>query len=186
MLNLHVVFASTRPGRVGLPVANWITELSKKHGGFAVTLVDLQAVNLPLFDESRHPRLQQYEHEHTKRWSAIVSAADAFVFVTPEYNYSAPPALINAFDFLYKEWSYKPCAFVSYGGASGGLRGVQVAKQTASALKMAPLADGVSLPMFTGHLKDGVFSPPEASEKSAGVMLDELARWASALKPMRG
>ena len=46
-------------------------------------------VNLPLLDEPHHPRLGNYMHEHTKRWSAIVSRADAFVFVTPEYNFGS-------------------------------------------------------------------------------------------------
>ena len=55
-------------------------------GGFEAALVDLAEFNLPIYDEPKHPVLQQYEHEHTKRWSASVSAADAFVFVTPEYN----------------------------------------------------------------------------------------------------
>jgi NAD(P)H-dependent FMN reductase len=44
-------------------------------------------------------------HEHTKRWSAIVSRADAFVFVTPEYNYGSPPSLVNALDYLLREWA---------------------------------------------------------------------------------
>lgn len=184
-MNLLVVFASTRPGRAGLPVAQWALEAAKKHGKFEVTFADLKEVALPLYDEPKHPRLQQYEHEHTKRWSAIVDAADAFVFVTPEYNYSAPPALINAFDYVFKEWHYKPCSFVSYGGASGGMRSAHNARQIATALKMAPLADGVSIPMFSNHIKDGTLTATEAMEKSATGMLDELVRWATALKTMR-
>ena len=62
--------------------------------------------------------------------SASVAAADAFVIVTPEYNYGPPPSLINAFDYVYKEWNYKAAGFVSYGGVSGGLRAVQMEKQT--------------------------------------------------------
>ena len=54
-----------------------------------------------------------------------MSRADAYVFVTPEYNYSAPPSLVNALDFVYKEWNEKPCGFVGYGGVSGGLRAGQ-------------------------------------------------------------
>ncbi len=48
-----------------------------------------------------------------------------YVLVTPEYNYGPTPALVNALDYVYHEWGYKPAAFVSYGGVSGGLRGVQ-------------------------------------------------------------
>ena len=70
-------------------------------------LVDLADFNLPVYDEPNHPRLRQYVHDHTKAWSASVEAAAAFVFVTPEYNYFAPPALMNALDYLLHEWSYK-------------------------------------------------------------------------------
>ena len=75
-----------------------------------------------------HPRLRQYEHDHTKAWSDSVDAADAFVFVTPEYNYFAPPALMNAIDYVLHEWACKPAGIVSYGGASGGMRSAQMLK----------------------------------------------------------
>ena len=50
-----------------------------------------------------------------------VNAADEYVFVTPEYNYGPPPSLLNALDYVYKEWNYKPAGIVSYGGVSGGM-----------------------------------------------------------------
>src|SRR3954465_5177489 len=142
-LILHTIVCSTRPGRVGLSVARWFHEIATQHGGFDAKLVDLAEFNLPVYDEPKHPSLQQYEHEHTKRWSASVSAADAFVFVTPEYNYGPPPSVLNALDYVYKEWNYKPAAFVSYGGVSGGLRAVQGTKQTLTTLKMVPLVEAV-------------------------------------------
>jgi NAD(P)H-dependent FMN reductase len=135
MLKLHVVIASTRPGRVGPVIGKWFHEFAVGHGKFEVELVDLADPQLPLMDEPAHPRLQQYEHQHTRAWSAKVDEADAFVFVTPEYNYSAPPSLINALDYLYKEWNYKPAGFVSYGGISGGIRAVQMIKQMVTTLK---------------------------------------------------
>ena len=72
---LQIVIASTRPGRVGLPVATWIAERARAHGGFAVEVVDLAEVNLPIFNEPRHPKLGQYEYQHTKDWSTTVSRA---------------------------------------------------------------------------------------------------------------
>ena len=185
MLKLHVIIASTRPGRIGLPVGSWFGERAKAHGKFEVQIVDLKEVDLPLHDEPKHPRLQQYEHEHTKRWSAIVSAADAFVFVTPEYNYSPAPSLLNAFDYLFKEWNYKPASFVSYGGLSGGLRAVQTAKLAVTALDMMPITDAVALPFAAKQIADGIFQASEANEKAANAALDGLHRWAQALKAMR-
>jgi NAD(P)H-dependent FMN reductase len=185
MSKLHVIIASTRPGRIGLPIGNWFFERAKAHGKFDVTLVDLKEVNLPLFDEPQHPRFGTYEHAHTKAWSATVSAADAFVFVTPEYNFSTSPALLNALDYLFKEWAYKPAAFVSYGGISAGLRAVQMAKQTLTTLSMMPIVEAVALPFAMKQVADGVFQGNETNEKAAADMLDALHRWAQALEPMR-
>ncbi|HEX4407026.1 MAG TPA: NAD(P)H-dependent oxidoreductase [Polyangia bacterium] len=185
MPNLHVVVCSTRPGRVGPTIANWFHGLAQQHGKFEARLVDLAEVNLPLYDEPHHPRLRQYTHEHTKRWSATVDAADAFAFVTPEYNFSPPPALVNALDYVFHEWAYKPCAFVSYGGTSGGLRCVQAAKLMVTTLKMMPMMETVSLPFFSKHVENGAFKADEAHEKTATAMLDETFRWAEALKVLR-
>src|SRR3954470_10629806 len=95
---LQVFLVSTRPGRAGTPIAAWFRDHAARHGKFDVELVDLADVNLPLFDEPTHPRLRQYANEHTKAWSALVARADAFVFVTPEYNHGSPPSLMNALD----------------------------------------------------------------------------------------
>jgi len=186
MPKLHILIASTRPGRVGPAVASWFHNYAVQHGKFDVELVDLADFHLPVYDEPIHPMRQQYEHEHTMRWSASVDAADAFVFVTPEYNFGTPPSLVNALDFLYREWNYKPVAFVSYGGVSGGIRSVQMTKQIVTTLKMVPIVEAVPIPFVAQYLDDtGVFTAIEAHEKSATVLLDELLRWAEALKTLR-
>ena len=149
-------------------------------------LVDLAEFNLPVYDEPVHPAMQDYKHEHTKVWANSVAAADAYVFVTPEYNYSPPPSLVNALDFVYKEWNHKPCAFVSYGGASGGLRAVQAAKLQVTTLKMMPMVEGVMVPMVAKQIDDdGVFKSNELIDKSGRDVLDELFFWAEGLKAMR-
>jgi NAD(P)H-dependent FMN reductase len=186
-LKLQVIVGSTRPGRIGPSVAKWFAEFAEQHSEFEVELVDLADFHLPIYDEAAHPRMQQYEHEHTKRWSAKVQAADAYVFVTPEYNFGPPPALLNALNYLYKEWNYKPCGFVSYGGLSGGMRAVQMEKLLVTTLKMMPMVEAVALPMVWNHLTEaGQFASNELVDDSAKGMLAELGRWATALKPMRG
>jgi NAD(P)H-dependent FMN reductase len=185
MPNLHVVIASTRPGRAGLPIGTWFHGFARQHAKFETKLVDLAEVNLPFLDEPHHPRFAKYEKPHTKAWSATIAAADAFVFVIPEYNYGAPPTLLNALDFLSREWLYKPAGFVSYGGPAGGARSVAMTKQVVTALKMMPMAEGVGIPLFTQHLAEGVFTPTEAHEKAATTMLDELLRWTDAMKTLR-
>ena len=184
-LKLAVITVSTRPGRVGPAIADWFATQGRAEGSFEVVPVDLAEVALPLLDEPKHPRLKDYQHDHTKRWSAIVEAADAFVFVAPEYNFAPSPVLVNALDYLFQEWAYKPAGFVSYGGVSGGLRAVQVTKQILTTLKVVPLTEQVTLPMVFEHLRDGRFDSKPIHDDSAKVMLKELRRWAVALKPMR-
>lgn len=187
MLNLHVIIASTRSGRSGHHVGAWFEMAARGHGGFDIEVVDLAKVGLPLFDEPRHPKLQQYEHTHTEAWSEIVDRADAYVFVTPEYDHVPPASLLNALQHLVHEWSCKPCGFVSYGGVSAGTRGVEVTKQLAVTLKMMPIPEAVHIPFFAQHLnrEAGTFEPGEVQVKAVRVMLDELLKWAEALKPLR-
>ena len=184
-MNLTVIIASTRPGRAGLPIANWFIERAKKDARFEVVTADLKEIALPLLDEPKHPRFQQYEHDHTKKWSAIVAAADAFVIVTPEYNFSAPPSIVNALDYLFREWQHKPAGFVSYGGVSGGIRSVQATKLMLTSLKVMPIPEAVTIPFFFKMMNEGVFNGSEELDKAIPSMLDELHKWAVACKTMR-
>ncbi|SFP70254.1 NAD(P)H-dependent FMN reductase [Geodermatophilus dictyosporus] len=183
---LQVVAASTRPGRRGLAVAEWVARLAGEHGGFDVELVDLAAVALPVFDEPDHPRLQRYTHQHTRDWSATVSRADAFVFVTPEYNHSFPASLKNALDYLSVEWADKAAGLVTYGGVSAGLRASSALKPVLGALRLLPVVEAVSVPFFAQFVdEDGRFVPNVELEAGGKAMLDELARVTPALRALR-
>lgn len=183
---LLIVVGSTRPGRVGLPVAEWFRGVAERHGGFQVAWADLAEIRLPLLDEPYHPRLGRYQHQHTRDWSRRVDGADAFVMVAPEYNYGFNAALKNAIDYLHREWQYKPVGFVSYGGVSGGTRAVQMLKQVVTTLKMVPVNEAVVIPFVQQALdEEGRFQASEALDAAARQMLDELRRWALALQPLR-
>jgi NAD(P)H-dependent FMN reductase len=119
-------------------------------------------------------------------WSARVDAADAFVFVTPEYNHGLTAPLKNAIDYLALEWNYKPVGFVSYGSVAGGTRAVQMLKPVATILKMTPLAESVVIPFFQRFMTDDrQFQPDEPIEDATTTMLGQLERWATALRPLR-
>ncbi|MFC4950920.1 NADPH-dependent FMN reductase [Pseudonocardia sp. GCM10023141] len=187
---LQIVIASTRPGRAGLPVSQWVEKQAREHGAFDVEVVDLAEAGLPVLDEPHHPRLRKYEHAHTKAWSATVDRADAFVFVMPEYNHSFNGALKNAIDFLFFEWQHKPVGTVSYGGVGAGIRAVQALKPVLAALSVPVMVEAVPIPfvhtMIEGEGDDRTFVP--IPEIAAGVvpMLDALARWVPAGRVLRG
>ncbi|MDQ3171096.1 MAG: NAD(P)H-dependent oxidoreductase [Acidobacteriota bacterium] len=184
-MKLGVIVASVREGRVGAAVAEWFAGAARTHGAFDVELLDLKTWDLPMLSEPNHPRLQKYTQDKTKQWSAAVAACDAFAIVTPEYNFAAPPALINALDHLYNEWSYKAAGFVSYGGISGGLRSVQHAKAMLTTFKIVPMVEAVAIPFIGKLVEGGVLAADEKLDKSAAAMLDEIARWTKALNALR-
>jgi NAD(P)H-dependent FMN reductase len=187
MPKLQIVIASTRPGRVGLPVGRWFEERARAHGAFDIEVIDLLELGLPFMDEPNHPRLRQYTQQHTKDWSARVDGADAFAFITPEYNYGFPAAIKNAIDFLHFEWQYKPVGFVSYGGVSAGTRSVQMLKQVVTTLKMYALPEAVSIPFVAQFIDDeGVVQANETMEQAADAMLSELLRVSEAFGVLRG
>jgi NAD(P)H-dependent FMN reductase len=183
---LLIIIASTRPGRVGLPVARWFEERARAHGAFDIRIADLAELDLPFMDEPNHPRLRQYTKQHTKDWSAMVEAADAFVFVMPEYNFGFTAPLKNALDYLNQEWRYKPVGLVSYGGISAGTRAVQMVKQVVTTLRMTPVYEAVSIPFVKQFLDDeGTILPNDVMIEAAVAMLDELVRYEAALRPLR-
>jgi NAD(P)H-dependent FMN reductase len=86
---------------------------------------------------------------------------------------------------VFWEWQYKPVAFVSYGGVSGGLRAAQVARSQASTLKMMPIPEGVAIPNFFAQLKDGTFTGTELNAQGVAATLNELHKWSGALAELR-
>ena len=107
MLKVAIILGSTRPGRNGEAVSQWIYEIAKKRSDADFELLDIKDFNLPLLDEPISPTMGQYTKEHTKTWSVKINSYDAYVFVTAEYNHGIPGALKNAIDFLFKEWNNK-------------------------------------------------------------------------------
>ena len=111
-LKLNVIVTSIRPGRIGPKIGKWMADFAKANSDFDVNLVDLADFDLPLLDEAKHPMMQDYQHEHTKRWSEVNAKADAFVFVSPEYDYFPAASTVNAIQTLHKEWNKKPVGLV--------------------------------------------------------------------------
>jgi NAD(P)H-dependent FMN reductase len=186
MARLNIIIGSNRPGRTGDQVGAWFAAIARAHPGFDVHVADLAELDLPFLDEPT-PAIdgEPYQHRHTRRWSAITAAADAFVIVTPEYNQGYPAALKNALDYLYTEWQDKPVAFVSYGMTSGGMRAVAQLKPVVSALGMVPVNAGVVVHLRTAFTADGHLAPTAALQAAAEGTLAELARVTPALASLR-
>jgi NAD(P)H-dependent FMN reductase/GNAT superfamily N-acetyltransferase len=187
LLRVMIIVASTRPGRLGPAIADWFVGATRDKAtnlGITIDVADLAEIGLPLLDEPEHPAGGNYVHQHTRDWSARVAAADAFVVVTPEYNFSMPATLKNAIDYLYAEWAWKPVGFVSYGNTSAGTRAVQMAKQVVTTLRMVPIGATVAL-RLREHVEENAVRQNSTGAALAIDVLTELARVAHALRPLR-
>ncbi|KAK6221628.1 hypothetical protein QIS74_04500 [Colletotrichum tabaci] len=140
--NIAVIIGSTRVNRIGDQVSEFIRAvLSSEQVGIpvALNLVDIKAFNLPLFDEAVMPATvpaqAQFANKHSIKWNAEIEKYDAYVFVTPEYNFGVPGATKNAIDYLYHAWIGKPVLIVSY-GIMGGKSASESLKTTLEGMRL--------------------------------------------------
>ncbi|WP_375478639.1 NADPH-dependent FMN reductase [uncultured Jatrophihabitans sp.] len=184
MTKIAIILGSTRPGRNGKAVADWVYELAAQRTDAQFELVDLLDYNLPHLDEAIPPSMGNYQNDHTKAWAAKVAEFDGYVFVTPEYNHGTSGALKNAIDFVYGEWNNKAAGFVSYGSA-GGVRAVEHLRLVAAELQIATVRAQVSFSLMTDFENFSTFAPNPYHAQPATLMLDQLVAWSNALASLR-
>src|ERR1700761_5794180 len=110
---VSVIVGSTRQGRFSEKPAAWILEHLKQQKDVDAQSLDLRDFPMPFFDQQyipAWPGRPPFDNEVVNRWTAAIAASDAFVFVTPEYNYGTSAVLKNALDWVYSEWNRKACA----------------------------------------------------------------------------
>jgi NAD(P)H-dependent FMN reductase len=183
-LKIAIILGSTRPGRHGKAVADWVVQQAQGRNGATYELVDLLDFPLPHLDEPLPPAMGQYQNDHTKAWAAKIDQYDGFVFVTPEYNHSTSGVLKNAIDFLQAEWNNKAAALVGY-GAVGGARAVEHLRGVLSEVQVAHVRATMAFSFFTDFENFSTFKPADLHLDYASVMFDQLEAWTSALKPLR-
>lgn len=184
---LVVIVGSVREGRFGPTVASWVADIARKHPGFNVEVLDLADVDLPLALPPVPAKIAGDDYPRPEAMlpvTAQLEAADAFLVVTPEYNHSYPASLKMLIDWHFTQWTAKPVAFVSYGGAAGGRHAVLHLENVLTELHAVTIRDGLSFPnYFFTWGEDG--PSDERSETYAVTMLDQLAWWSRALRAAR-
>lgn len=179
-LRVAIIIGSTRQGRFGPTVANWLAAYAAERGDMEIDLIDLAEARLPeVMTDDTPPAVAAL--------APRLAAADAFIVVTPEYNHGYPAALKTAIDWYQDEWKTKPVAFAAYGGVSGGLRAVEQLRQVFAELHAPTVRDAVS---FHGAWEqfDAAGKPRniERSARAATTMLRRLAWWGETLREARG
>lgn len=178
-LRLAILLGSTRAGRFGPVIGDWVADHAKQRDDLDIDVVDLDTVDLPA-------RFPSDVTEHAPGYLERLDDADAFVMVTPEYNHSFPASLKQGIDVAHAEWQAKPVGFVSYGGISGGLRAVEALRLVMAELHAVGIRDTVSFQhprrLFDEH---GELREAADAEAALDVMLDRLTWWGWTLREGR-
>ena len=184
MTRIAIIVGSTRPGRNGTAVAEWVHAYAKTRTDAEYELIDIEQFHLPLLDEPVPASMGMYSKDHTKTWAATVASFDGFVFVTPEYNHSPSGALKNAIDFVYGEWNNKAAGFVGYGSV-GAVRAVEQLRLIAAELQVATVRAQVALNLATDFRNYSEFTPAERHTADLDTLFDQLVSWTKALEGVR-
>ncbi|MGW0965770.1 NADPH-dependent FMN reductase [Streptomyces sp. NPDC002516] len=184
-LRIAVIIGSTRDGRFGPVVADWIAGHIAQREDLEADLIDLVETPVPTV----FPAFGQAPSAEVVAQLGAVSPrlerADAFVIVTPEYNHSFPAPLKNAIDWHNEQWHAKPVGFVSYGGLAGGLRAVEQLRVVLAELHAVTIRNTVSFHNYAAVFgPDGVPTDP-GCDGAAKAMLDQLTWWGQSLREAR-
>jgi NAD(P)H-dependent FMN reductase len=177
-LRMAVVIGSNREGRLGDTVAQWFLRTIAPIDGLEVDTIDLADLDLHTsIRVERSPDIQAISHR--------VAQADAFVFVTPEYNHSYPASIKTFIDLHVEEWCGKAVGFVSYGGIAGGLRSVEALRLVFASLNAATVRNTVSFANAWNQFGDGEPIDPVRSAAAAESLVGQVKWWGHALRNAR-
>lgn len=155
------------------------------HPGLSAELVDLADWPLPFFNSPVPPAMQESQDPRTLAWADKVSAADAYVLITPEYNHGYPAVLKNALDHVVGPWRHKPVGFVGYGGPGAGVRAVEQLRLVVIELEMIPLRQQVALQnVYSAFDSGGALKDRTGPDRQAAAVLDELTQWSRSVNHM--
>ena len=117
-----VFYGSYRRDRMGIRLANFAVEQLRARGN-DVELIDAKAVGLPMLDRMYKEYAPGTAPKPLQDLADKIKAADAFVFITGEYNWGPQPGLKNLTDHFLEEWFWRPAAIASY--SAGKLAGAR-------------------------------------------------------------
>ncbi len=186
--NILVFYGSYRADRMGIRLARYIVAQLQARGADA-ELIDARAVGLPMLDRMFKEYAPGDAPPAMAELAGKIRRADAFLFVTGEYNWGMQPGLKNLTDHFLEEWFWRPAAIASYSaGRLGGARANSAWHATLAEMGMVVISStltvgsiGQSLDADAQPLGDG----GKALERSFPRFADDLDWWTEATKAQR-
>lgn len=177
-MKIGIILGSTRQGRTGERIAQWVQEQVRTHSTDAeitYELIDLMSFNLPFMVSDIMPMdaNKNYSDQAVQAWSDVIDPCDGYIFVTAEYNSSIPGAFKNAVDLLGAEWRGKPVAFVGY-SYSGGAASIAAWQPVVKNFTMNSIAETVGVNLATDMNAEGVCDPEQQRSEEMRALVTAL------------
>lgn len=183
-----VFYGSYRADRMGIRLADYIVVGLKARGADA-ELVDAKAVDLPMLDRMYKEYPKGTAPAAMEALAQKIIGADAFVFVTGEYNWGPQPGLKNLTDHFLEEWFWRPAAIASYSaGRFSGVRSGTAWHPILSEMGMVVVSSTLAVGPIAQTLDDQAQPTGPAGQslnKSFGRFADDLAWWTEAARTQR-
>lgn len=188
LIRVAVIIGSVRRERFAPIIAQWLLPLLTQDPRYDVEVIDLADIDLPATLPENPADLMEREKRpaQLQATSSSLSAADAIVVITPEYNHGLPAALKHFIDWHFVEWQTKPVAAIGYGGLGGGIRAIENLRLVLAELHATVIRDTVTFnspwELFS---EEGTLVEAERPAQAAAILLDRLAWWARTLRQGR-
>jgi NAD(P)H-dependent FMN reductase len=183
-----VFYGSYRSDRMGVRLADYVVAGLRARGADA-QLVDAKAVDLPMLDRMYKEYPKGTAPARMEALAEKIRDADAFIFVTGEYNWGPQPGLKNLTDHFLEEWFWRPAAIASYSaGRFSGVRSGTAWHSILSEMGMVVISSTLAVGPIAqtldadGHSTGG---SGESLDKSFGRFADDLAWWTEAAREQR-
>jgi len=183
-----VFYGSYRSDRMGIRLADYVVSGLQTRGA-DVELIDARVVGLPILDRMYKEYPRGSAPEALEALASKIRAADAFVFVTGEYNWGVQPGLKNLTDHFLEEWFWRPAALASY--SAGRFAGARAALQwhgTLSEMGMIVISSTLAVgPIAQALTAEGksLGDAGRALDAAFPRFADDLFWWAEAAKMQR-
>ena len=183
-----VLYGSYRSDRMGIRLARYLV-----HGlnrlGLDAQLIDAREIGLPMLDRMYKEYAPGEAPPTMEHLAGQIRNADAFVFVTGEYNWGVQPGLKNLTDHFLEEWFWRPAAIASYSaGRLSGVRANLTWHGTLSEMGMVVIPSTVAVGPIVKTLDENgapVGEAGQALDRAFARFSEDLAWWAAAAKRQR-
>ena len=186
--SILIFYGSYRSDRQGIRLAQYLCKAFDARGADA-ELIDAQAVGLPMLDRMYKEYPPGEAPPALAHLADKIRRADAFVFVTGEYNWGVQPGLKNLTDHFLEEWFWRPAAIASYSaGRFAGVRAGLAWHGTLSEMGMVVVSSTLAVGGI-GHALDAQGVPTgdggAALDHACPRFADDLTWWAQAARKQR-